>query len=107
MLGDGTTDDQSRPVPVTGGLRLSMISAYVGPYVDKTCGLARNGAAYCWGTSPALVPGGLTFRTVTAGGGGKQPVRRCRRRPGVLLEGGPEPPPPRRRGPKPRAPGPG
>ena len=70
MLGDRTTDDQSRPVPVTGGLRLSMISAYVGPYVDKTCGLARNGAAYCWGTSPALVPGGLTFRTVTAGGEG-------------------------------------
>src|SRR5207253_2529824 len=65
ILGDGTSSDQTSPVPVAGGLRFRMISAYVGPYVDRTCGATGAGAAYCWGATPAPVSGDLTFRAVT------------------------------------------
>src|SRR5438067_3409389 len=36
----------------------------------ETCGVSRDGAAYCWGggqTSPAPVPGGITFTKISAG----------------------------------------
>src|SRR5438477_4458038 len=71
ILGDGTSSDQTSPVPVAGGLRFRMISAYVGPYVDRTCGATGAGAAYCWGATPAPVSGDLTFRAVTAGQGSR------------------------------------
>jgi Tol biopolymer transport system component len=71
LLGDGTSSDQASPVPVAGGLRFRMISAYVGPHVDRTCGVTVAGAAYCWGTTPAVVSGGLAFRAVTAGQGSR------------------------------------
>ena len=58
-----------------------------GPYVSVsaasnfTCGLTKDGSAYCWGSInafsgsggdyrvPLVVPGGLTFTSVSAGGG--------------------------------------
>ena len=68
------------PVPVTGGLRFSQISA--GGH--HTCAITTTGTAYCWGANwssqlgngptgsviptPVAVSGGLTFVAVSAGG---------------------------------------
>jgi len=68
------------PVPVSGGLSFSMISAGQ----SHTCGVTTTGAAYCWGendvgelgdgsfgestTTPVPVSGSLTFASVTTGG---------------------------------------
>lgn len=71
-LGDGTTSDQSTPVPVLGDLSFVAISA--GSF--HACGVTAEGSAYCWGDnrfsqlgdgttssrpSPAPVAGGLSF----------------------------------------------
>jgi alpha-tubulin suppressor-like RCC1 family protein len=66
------------PVPVIGGLRFASISAGL----SHTCGVATEGAAYCWGSggaigdgsmdqtpksSPVRVAGGLSLGSVSAG----------------------------------------
>ncbi len=81
QLGDGTTQDRLKPVPVQGGaLRFRRVTA--GSY--HTCGEATDGKAYCWGNNtwgqlgigttsgasrltPAAVVGGRTFSWVQAG----------------------------------------
>jgi alpha-tubulin suppressor-like RCC1 family protein len=86
QLGDGTTTTRLAPVPVAGGTTFIALSA--GFY--HTCGIATGGAAYCWGrnspnelqesvggqigdgtttskSSPALVSGGLLFKSLSAG----------------------------------------
>jgi alpha-tubulin suppressor-like RCC1 family protein len=80
QLGDSSTVSSSTPVPVSGGLIFAAISA--GSDSGHTCGVTTAGAVYCWGlndygqlgsaaapgsTTPALVAGGLTFATVSAG----------------------------------------
>jgi alpha-tubulin suppressor-like RCC1 family protein len=77
-LGDGTTTDHLRPVPVTGGLRFSQVS--VG--LDHSCGLTVDSLAYCWGGNsfgglgdgtttdhpkPEPEAAGLRFRQLSAG----------------------------------------
>jgi len=66
------------PVPVSGGLNLSLIVLGIG----HSCGLTSAGAAYCWGaggngelgdssttssSSPVTVAGGLTFGALALG----------------------------------------
>jgi alpha-tubulin suppressor-like RCC1 family protein len=75
QLGDGTQTNRSTPVPVSGGVTFSAISA---GWVH-TCGLTSGGAAYCWGAgqfvdgsanhilAPVAVSGDVTFRTISAG----------------------------------------
>jgi alpha-tubulin suppressor-like RCC1 family protein len=79
QLGDGTTTDRMTPVAVSGGLEFASVSAAWGLH---SCGVSTAAAVYCWGhnadgqlgdgtitnrTTPALVSGGLTFTSVTAG----------------------------------------
>lgn len=61
------------PTPVVAGVHFTTIGLGVG----ESCGLSAAGAAYCWGrtgkgapatSTPAAVPGSLTFTTVTTGG---------------------------------------
>jgi alpha-tubulin suppressor-like RCC1 family protein len=71
-VGDGTTTDRLVPVPVGGALRFRQVSAGFG----NTCAVTTDNRAYCWGfapgigagpsprLSPALVVGGILFRTV-------------------------------------------
>jgi alpha-tubulin suppressor-like RCC1 family protein len=69
----------STPVPVSGGLAFSGISAGQN---GTTCGIATGGNAYCWGNNvdgeigngtttnsgtPVAVSGGLTFKSISAG----------------------------------------
>jgi alpha-tubulin suppressor-like RCC1 family protein len=79
QLGDGSTSTLSTsPVPVSGGLTFTAISA--GDV--QACGLTGSGAAYCWGGNvfgelgdgtttnrhtPVAVSGGLTFTAVSSG----------------------------------------
>ena len=78
QLGTGTTETQTTPVPVSGGLNLSLIALGVG----HSCGLTSAGAAYCWGdngngqlgdssttssSSPVAVSGGLNFKALALG----------------------------------------
>ena len=68
------------PVPISGGLRMTTISAGG----IATCGLATTGAAYCWGdnsfgelginsiagtSTPVPVTGELRFTSISVGGG--------------------------------------
>lgn len=84
QLGNGletSTYSSSVPVPVSGGISWSSISAAGRP---GTCGLATSGAVYCWGRNdglvtlgtgsnigssnvPAKVAGGLAFTSLSAG----------------------------------------
>src|SRR2546426_11160538 len=45
QLGDGSTTNESSPVPVAGGLRFAAVSA---GYLHS-CGVRPTGAAACWG----------------------------------------------------------
>ena len=75
MLGDGTMEYRSAPVPVIGGL--SFVTLGAGS--EHTCGLTTAGEVYCWGrnragqlgdgpgtdqSSPVPIFGGLTFVTL-------------------------------------------
>ena len=62
------------PVAVNGGLTFTAIRTYV----DRVCGIATGGAAYCWGMlgvtlnltptpAPVAVPGGFTFSALGDG----------------------------------------
>jgi alpha-tubulin suppressor-like RCC1 family protein len=81
QLGDGSTTDSDRPVPVPGlpGAVVRVVAGAV-----HTCALVEDGEAFCWGqnahgqlgsgttrnaSSPVAVAGGLTFQTLLAGGG--------------------------------------
>lgn len=94
QIGNGFLgDEEVSPTAVTGGLNFAMVTAGL----DHTCGLTRNGLAYCWGanksgelgignragpescfgsefdddvcsTAPIAVAGGLVFSTLSAGG---------------------------------------
>jgi alpha-tubulin suppressor-like RCC1 family protein len=72
-LGNGTSAGSATPVPVSGGLTFSSVSA--GQF-HSSCGTTTSGAGYCWGSitgfspamlTPQLIPGGLTFRAVSSG----------------------------------------
>ena len=45
-MGNGSTDNQTTPVAVVGGLTFASVSAGSG----YTCGVTTDGAAYCWGS---------------------------------------------------------
>ena len=45
QLGNGSTEDQDRPTPVSGGLTFASLNAGTG----ITCGVTTGGVAYCWG----------------------------------------------------------
>jgi len=50
QLGDGTTTGSPLPVKVAGGLKFKEIyAAGANPFAAFTCGLTRQGEAYCWG----------------------------------------------------------
>jgi alpha-tubulin suppressor-like RCC1 family protein len=79
QLGDDTTIDRHQPTIVNGSHSWASVTA--GRY--HTCGLTEAGEGYCWGannfgqlgngrpgiqhTSPALISGGHTWASVTAG----------------------------------------
>jgi alpha-tubulin suppressor-like RCC1 family protein len=84
QLGNGSNGQstvKSQPVAVVGGLEFAAVSAGC----LYSCGVTPTGVAYCWGANysgqlgngsagpdavsnqPALVAGGLTFATVSAG----------------------------------------
>lgn len=80
QLGDSMQADTTRPVPVWGGLIVSVLSA--GEF--HTCVLTSAGAPYCWGEGtngklgdgrgsssivPVAVSGGLVFAMISAGNG--------------------------------------
>ena len=84
QLGDGTAlalhQGRSSPVPVTGGMSFTTVSAGS----RYTCAVTADGGAYCWGdnragqlgdgtttsrSSPTLVAGSLSFAAVSTGGG--------------------------------------
>jgi alpha-tubulin suppressor-like RCC1 family protein len=97
QIGDGTPTGTPRttPVPVSGGLTFSAVSAAAGERFDvggHTCGITAEGAGYCWGmnafgqlgqgglegpesctgdqacaTVPQPIAGGLTLASVSAG----------------------------------------
>ena len=77
-MGNGSTESSTRPVAVSGDLRLKSIS--VG--WDHTCGVTVDNNAYCWGRGrygrlgngssensmvPTAVSGGLSFESVNSG----------------------------------------
>jgi alpha-tubulin suppressor-like RCC1 family protein len=77
QLGDGSTADSRTPVPVSGAVSFTALSAGS----IHTCGLTSAGEAYCWGeniwgqlgngslidsATPVPVTGGLKFTAVSA-----------------------------------------
>jgi len=71
QLGDGTTQNRSSPVPVTGGIEF--VSIFAGGGV--TCGFARDGGEYCWGLNQSgqLGDGTRTNRSSPTRVGGNLP----------------------------------
>ena len=82
ILGNGDTSDSNVPVPVQGGLTWASVS--VGLWM--ACGVTTSGDGYCWGqdwgtgalgtgaaeeerTTPALVTGGMKWKSISAGVG--------------------------------------
>lgn len=72
QLGDGTRTRRPKPVPVAGDLRFAQVLAGGGEFADMqhtepdeahTCGITKEGKAYCWGnnTSGQLGNGTSTF----------------------------------------------
>jgi alpha-tubulin suppressor-like RCC1 family protein len=59
QLGNGTLDQASRPVPVSGGLRFEQIMTGL----DFSCGLTTDDRAYCWGSNTFGQLGDGTSRT--------------------------------------------
>jgi alpha-tubulin suppressor-like RCC1 family protein len=70
QLGNGSTATRNLPILIAGGTRFSQIAAYA----YHTCALTPDGRAYCWGSiengglTPTVVPGGVTFATLSEGG---------------------------------------
>jgi alpha-tubulin suppressor-like RCC1 family protein len=79
-LGDGTTTQRVDPTPVNSAQLFKKVVRSGGP---SNCGLTTSNQAYCWGwngggqlgdgsttqrTSPSLVGGGMTFKTIDGGG---------------------------------------
>ncbi len=82
QLGDGTNTNSNVPVALSGGLTLQSVAAGR----THSCGVTTAGAGYCWGDNPqgsggrlgdgtnadsnvpVAVVGGLTFRSISAGG---------------------------------------
>jgi len=81
-LGDGTTEDRTAPVPVSGTRTYTTVVAGL----SHTCALDVGGNAFCWGdgslgqlgvgsplpltaSTPRLVIGGHLFTALTAGAG--------------------------------------
>ena len=70
LLGQSWTNSILAPVAVAGGLTFSMVITGGMATVDgisRTCGVTPDGVAYCWGSIPVAVPGGLIFSAVTVG----------------------------------------
>ena len=80
QLGNGSALPQPAPVAVSGGITFAAVSA---AGQSHSCGIATNGAAWCWGVNadgelgtgnttasnaPVPVAGGLTFTSLNAGG---------------------------------------
>jgi alpha-tubulin suppressor-like RCC1 family protein len=62
QLGNNSTTDATSPVAVAGGIVFASISAGTSTgSTSKTCGVATNGRAYCWGsdTNGELGDGGV------------------------------------------------
>jgi len=79
-LGDESTLTRATPGAVSGGITFIQLSA--GGFTGHTCGIAANGAAYCWGDNevgalgngttlfifrPFPVAGGLSFKSIDSG----------------------------------------
>jgi len=79
QLGNASVAYTSAPIPVTGGLLFSTISAGEN---GETCGVTPAGVGYCWGfngdgelgngtkvgsAAPVAVSGGLAFKSISAG----------------------------------------
>ena len=80
-LGNGSFDDSSTPVPVSGSLTFSTLVTGV----FHTCGLTQSGAGYCWGDNhwgelgdgsptgerpaPGIIAGASSLTALTGGGG--------------------------------------
>lgn len=78
QLGNVSVTGSTTPVPVSGGLTFSAVTAGW----NHSCGVTTSGAAYCWGSNgggelgngtnnggptPVAVSGGLTFAALSAG----------------------------------------
>ena len=78
QLGNGSTDRQASPVPVSGGLTFKALTAGA----NHACGITTGGEAYCWGAGdrfqlgndstadqalPVPVSGVLNYRWLSAG----------------------------------------
>ena len=46
QLGDGSKNDSSRPVIVTGGISFTQVACGAG----HVCGVAKDGSVFCWGS---------------------------------------------------------
>ncbi|MCX5984910.1 MAG: RCC1 repeat-containing protein [Chloroflexi bacterium] len=82
QLGDGTTSDATLPMSVAGSITWSALVSGGASTGSHSCGLAQNGAAYCWGTnpvgqvgdasiasrnSPSLVTGSVKWQSISVG----------------------------------------
>jgi alpha-tubulin suppressor-like RCC1 family protein len=71
-LGDGIYTDSPHALAVQGGLRFTDLAVGTSISGPISCGLIAGGDAYCWpyngSHTPALLPGGLQFTSLRAGG---------------------------------------